>query len=227
MDNCLNNVSDQMVARLPNFKYIKRNIQRQRQKNDLPQIPHDKNFTMVPTSLTMTIRNDAFLQFHSGPGDHRLIIFSSPEQLKILEETEEILIDGTFKITPVIFTQLYTMHGVYRNCVFPLVFALLSDKQQQTYQRLINELHRLCPSWNPKSVMVDFEKGAINAFQGTSNTLSISGSFFHLQKSIQRKLQDLGLKTNYENDSKFAYDVNKIAALAFLQPGDVNQGFDD
>ncbi|CAF1080873.1 unnamed protein product [Rotaria magnacalcarata] len=27
MDNCLNNASDQMVARLPNFKYIKRNIQ--------------------------------------------------------------------------------------------------------------------------------------------------------------------------------------------------------
>ncbi|CAF4182441.1 unnamed protein product, partial [Rotaria magnacalcarata] len=51
-------------------------------------------------------------------------------------------------VTPVIFTQLYAVHGVYRNCVFPLVFALLSDKQQQTYQRLINELRRLCPSWN-------------------------------------------------------------------------------
>ena len=35
------------------------------------------------------------------------------------------------------------------------------------------------------------------------------------------------MKTNYENDAKFAYDVNKIAALAFLQLGDVNQGFDD
>ncbi|CAF1950851.1 unnamed protein product [Rotaria magnacalcarata] len=40
-------------------------------------------------------------------------------------------------------------------------------------------------------------------------------------------LKDLGLKTNYENDSKFAYDVNTIAALAFLLPSDVNQGFDD
>ncbi|CAF3321285.1 unnamed protein product [Rotaria socialis] len=85
---------------------------------------------MVPTSLTMKIRNDTFLQFDSEPRDHRLIIFSSPEQLKILKETEEILIDGTFKVTPVIFTQLYTIPGVYQNCVFPLVFALLSDKQQ-------------------------------------------------------------------------------------------------
>ena len=231
IDQCLNDVSDQMVARLPNFKYIKRNIQRQRQKNDLPQIPHDRNFTMTPTSLTVTIRNDKFLQFDSGPGDDRLVIFASSDGLTILGECEEILIDGTFKITPIIFTQLYTIHGVYRNGVFPLVFALLSNKQQQSYQRLIDELRRLCPSWSPKSVMVDFEKAAINAFERTfttpTNTISISACFFHLQKSIQRKLQDLGLKTNYENDSKFAYDVNKIAGLAFLKSCDVNQGFDD
>ncbi|CAF4381539.1 unnamed protein product [Rotaria socialis] len=63
----------------------------------------------------MKIRNDTFLQFDSEPRDHRLIIFSSPEQLKILKETEEILIDGTFKVTPVIFTQLYTIPGVYQN----------------------------------------------------------------------------------------------------------------
>ena len=34
------------------------------------------------------------------------------------------------------------------------------------------------------------------------------------------------MKTNYENDSKFAYDVNKIGALAFLPSSDVQQGFD-
>ena len=231
VDHCLSNASDQMVARLPNFKYVKRTVQRQRQKNDLPKIPQDKSFAVVPPSLTITTRDEPFLQFDSGSGDHRVLIFASPNQLDILSEAEEILIDGTFKVTPTIFTQLYTIHGVYRNGVFPLVFALLSDKQQQTYQKLINELRRLCPSWNPKSVMVDFEKAAINAFEATfnstANQISISGCFFHLQKSILRKIQDLGWKSNYETDSKFAYDVNKIGALAFLQPGDVQQGFDD
>ena len=98
IDNCLRNVSDQMVARLPNFKYIKRNIQRQRQQNDLPQLPLDKNFNIIPAPLTTTLRNDNFLQFDSGPGDNRLLIFASINQLKILESTEEILIDGTFKV---------------------------------------------------------------------------------------------------------------------------------
>ena len=96
IDNCLRNVSDQMVARLPNFKYIKRNIQRQ--QNDLPQVPLDKNFNIIPAPLTTTLRNDNFLQFDSGPGDNRLLIFASINQLEILESTEEILIDGTFKV---------------------------------------------------------------------------------------------------------------------------------
>ncbi|CAF1040298.1 unnamed protein product [Didymodactylos carnosus] len=231
INNCLKNVSDQMVARIPDFKHIKRNIQRQRQKNDFPPIPHDKNFNTIPAELTTTMRHDKFLQFDSGPGDNRLIIFSSTDQLKILEDTEEVFIDGTFKVTPVIFYQLYTIHGVYRNNVFPLVFALLPDKYQRTYQRIINELVHICPLWNPKSIMVDFEKAAINAFQGSfvtsTNQATISGCFFHLQNSIQRKVQELGLKKAYENDSNFAYDVNKIAALAFLQPSEVSQGFDE
>ncbi|CAF3132957.1 unnamed protein product [Rotaria sp. Silwood2] len=204
IDNCLKDTSDEMVALLPNFKHIKRNIQRQRKKNDLPQVPQDKHFTMIPTILTITLRKDIFLQFDSGP-------------------------DGTFKVTPLIFSQLYTIHGVYRSNVFPLIFALLPDKQQQSYQRLIKELRHLCPAWFSKSIMVDFEKGAINAFEEefntTANSVTISGCFFHLQKSILRK--ELGFKNNYETDSKFANNVNKIAALAFLKPTDVHQGFNE
>ena len=40
-------------------------------------------------------------------------------------------------------------------------------------------------------------------------------------------LQELGLKTNYEQDLVFTHNVNQIAALAFLGPNDVSQGFDD
>ncbi|CAF4339857.1 unnamed protein product, partial [Rotaria sordida] len=56
-----------MVARLPNFKNIKRNIQQQRQQNDLPKLPLDKNFNIIPPSLTTTFKNEKFLQFDSGP----------------------------------------------------------------------------------------------------------------------------------------------------------------
>ncbi|CAF2794038.1 unnamed protein product [Rotaria sp. Silwood2] len=51
IDNCLNNLSDDTVARIPKFKHIKRNIQNLRNKNNLPKIPQDKTFDRIPDIL--------------------------------------------------------------------------------------------------------------------------------------------------------------------------------
>lgn len=98
IEYCLTNLSDNAVARLPDFKHIKRNVQNQRGKNDLPQIPHDKTFNQIPDKLTKTKRNNILLQFDSGPGNDRIVIFASTEQLQLLESSEQLLIDGTFKV---------------------------------------------------------------------------------------------------------------------------------
>jgi hypothetical protein len=82
---------------------------------------------------------------------------------------------------------------VYRDAVIPVVFALLPNKTQQTYLRLIDKLIEICPLFNPKSVMMDFERAAINAFNDRFTTrnpsFTMSGCFFHLQNSVQRKVQ--------------------------------------
>jgi hypothetical protein len=80
MDQCLRDVTNQMVARLLNFKHVKRIIQRQRIVNDLSRRFHDKTFGLVPASLKTTNRDETFLQYDSGSGEHRILIFSSDEQ---------------------------------------------------------------------------------------------------------------------------------------------------
>ncbi|CAF1978063.1 unnamed protein product [Rotaria magnacalcarata] len=113
------------------------------------------------------------------------------------------------------------MHVVYRNAVLLVVFALLHNKTQHTYRRLIDKLSEICPLWSPKFIMMDFEHASINAFGDkfvTTNSSIISGCCFHLRNSIQRKVQV---------NPVFARHVNQIAALAFLQSNDVSQGFDD
>ena len=101
IDTCLTNLSDHAVARLPNFKHIKRNIQHQRVKNDLPSTPHAKTFDQIQVKLTMTQRDNLLLQFDSAPGSDRIIIFSSIEQMKLLESGVQLLVDGTFKVSKV------------------------------------------------------------------------------------------------------------------------------
>ena len=48
IDNCLDNLSDDTVARIGKFKHIKKNIQNLRNKNNLPNIPEGTTFDRIP-----------------------------------------------------------------------------------------------------------------------------------------------------------------------------------
>jgi len=117
------------------------------------------------------------------------LIFASDEQVDILQDTEEFLVDGTFKVVPEIFYQLYIIHGVFRDHVIPLIYALLRRKNAETYQCLINEILNIAPRWSPRAIMMDFEQSSMGAFQSAFPNVMLSGCYFHLRQSIHRKLQ--------------------------------------
>lgn len=127
--------------------------------------------------------------FSLDQGEDRILIFASDEQIDILQNAEEFLVDGTLKIVPQILYQLFIIHGVFRNHVVPLVYALLRRKNAETYQRLIDEILNIAPRWSPCVMMMDFEQASINAFQAAFPNVLLSGCYFHLKQSIHRKLQ--------------------------------------
>ena len=75
------------------------------------------------------------------------------------------------------------MHVIYHDAVIPVIFALLLNKTESTYRRLIE---KLCPSWNPKYLMMDFEqtatKGFADKFPTNANSSLMSGCFFPFAK---------------------------------------------
>ncbi|CAF3328571.1 unnamed protein product [Rotaria sp. Silwood2] len=75
------------------------------------------------------------------------------------------LADGTFKVVPEVFYQLYIMHAIYRDHVVPVEYALLRRKATATYRRLMNEILKVAPQWMPQSMMIDFEKACINVYE--------------------------------------------------------------
>ena len=58
-------------------------------------------------------------------GDDRIVIFASNEQLGILQSAHHFIFDGTFKVVPEIFYQLYIIHAVYSDHINPVSYALL------------------------------------------------------------------------------------------------------
>jgi len=67
--------------------------------------------------------------------------------------------------------------------------------------------------WNPSSIVVDFEKGLINAIRSSFKSVII-GCWFHLKQALYRKIVKLGLK---KDNSQWWLVLKSISALA-LEP---------
>lgn len=113
-------------------------------------------------------------------------MFSTNENLDRLVSTPEIYADGTFSSAPLLFYQVYTIHGIFDGFVVPLVFCLLTNKKKSTYSKVLSKLKELRPNLRPRSVMIDFELAQRDAFQSIFSTISVRGCFFHLSQSFYR-----------------------------------------
>lgn len=81
------------------------------------------------------------------------------------------------------------------------------------------------PMLNPEHIMVDFEQAAIRGDTNEFPRAEIHGCFFHFQKSIWRKIQEVGLQAKYSRDPQFALHMRYPAALAFIPPEKVVNSF--
>lgn len=100
------------IAQLPTDRTLSRAVNKWRQNSDAPKNPNDLCDLNINDACQMD-NGKNFLLFDSGTraNNNRLIIFGTRENLKFMAQCSEIYMDGTFKITPRLFHQLYTIHG--------------------------------------------------------------------------------------------------------------------
>lgn len=67
--------------------------------------------------------------------DAHLFMFGTSENLSLLEVHDHWFIDGTFKVSPAIYTQLFTVHAFTDNSANPLIYVLMNEKTQVAYER--------------------------------------------------------------------------------------------
>ena len=97
----------------------------------MPPIPQ----TIAAIDLTGvwmdTLRGDQFVLHQHDD----MIVFTTTDNLLALAECPVLFMDGTFKAAPSMFSQLFTIHGLYHDHVVSLVYTLMPDKRRATYQR--------------------------------------------------------------------------------------------
>jgi len=87
------------------------------------------------------------------------------EDIDFLAASHHWFADGTFRVTPDGFDQLYTIHAYVDGQSYPCVFALLPGRTETVYRRLLDHVVALGSNAAPQTVVTDFELASINALQ--------------------------------------------------------------
>lgn len=122
-----------------------------------PVNPERREDIVIPPMFRQYEYNGAlenFLLCDSGVGDpnrlkrqqrvlrkcdqFRILIFGRESLADNLGEIRKVYVDGTFAITPPLFSQVFTILGRKGTLVVPLFYALLPNKTQITYTRAFN-----------------------------------------------------------------------------------------
>lgn len=104
------NLPVSVAAALPKTKSLSQAIRRRRTNKNIPTAPTSLMDLIIPDDL-QNIGDVRFLLYDSGPGEGRILIFSTDRNLQLLKRADVLSMDGTFDIVPPLFTQLYTMQG--------------------------------------------------------------------------------------------------------------------
>lgn len=229
--NTISTISSQAISgALPSVATMKKTVQRLKRCENAPPVnPSTLSEITIIEPYTFTLNNKPFLLYDSGSDDvNRILLFSTEENLKILSDQYHWFIDGTFKSSPQLFTQLLTIHAIKYDTVLPLVFALVPNKTRDSYTKIIKELLNLEKNLRPASVMVDFEQALLGAITDVFKDTRIRGCFFHFGQCIWRKIQCIPeIREKYISNADFALNVKQLMALAFVPIPDVEEKFDE
>ena len=92
----------------------------------------------------------------------RVVMFTTNVHLKYLAKSEQVLADGTFRITPKPWKQTFIISVQVTSGVFiPVVFVLLLDKKRDSYDAMFSMLADLLESQNLQLSATYFMSGTI------------------------------------------------------------------
>ena len=139
----------------------------------------------------------------------KIVIFTTIFQLKLLSESEELFIDGTFKMSPENYCQILNIWGYLKNknLYVPLIHSLMSSKSYIAYNKVFIHIKNLLTdnnikvNFNDKTITTDYEKSMRKSIKKILEPKNLNGCFFHYSKALWKKCRNYGL-----NAKKFRKD---------------------
>lgn len=221
---------------MPERVNIIRSIRRDRAKN-FPANPTTLDqLQNIPEDYQRTSSGENFVLYDSFDDADwqggRTVVFSTPNNIRRLSQCQYWFTDGTFKLTPPIFLQIFTILGSFFQPGFdrdegqmigvPLVYALLQNKEEISYRKVFDVVIQFARNhFNiinlPMYIMCDFELAIINATRFFVGVDRVKCCLFHLCQSVWRHIQAEHLVNLFRaDDRRFKVATQMLCALAFV-----------
>ena len=156
-------------------------------------------------------------------------MFASAECLQLLSVAKSWYVDGTFSVVGQPFKQLFSIHCFVKsgNCVkqVPLVYVLMSRRKTKDYKAVLTVLRERMPTVRVSSITSDFEKGVWQAFASVFPNIQHRGCTFHWTQAVFRKIQSLGLATEYRDNRSVHSLCRKLMALPLVPSSEIPAQF--
>lgn len=218
----LKDASDDTIKEFPSYKNVKSNLYKKRNM----AVGVKKTRYAIATDVEVPDIFQKFLLFDYKYRNNRIIAFASDMSRDIISREKHFFGDGTFKTCPRPFLQLYTLHADVGSSeketkIMPVLYALLTNKKQSTYNLLFTLIKKSIPNWDPKKFTVDFEAAVMSTLEEKFPEASIKGCYYHFNRAIWKKAEQLKLSKNKITRKHVAL----LTVLAHLPPEAVNDGF--
>ncbi|KAL3099265.1 hypothetical protein niasHT_028212 [Heterodera trifolii] len=224
----LQNTCTPVLAAFPSKYATKKVIKRLRRDENAPRAePLNLEQLEIPNAYRVYNRieteEEQFLladtgvfQIQGQNGPQRILIFGRASTAVWTHEMKNIYADGTFALTPPLFSQIYVLLAKRDGWVFPICYCLLTSKCTAIYTRMLQLLLERWPNFAPQTISLDFELAMVGAVRTVLPACSVRYCFFHLVRNMKKKITALGLTRVYNTDPIFAEKSKMITSLAFL-----------
>ena len=155
-----------------------------------------------------------------------MMIFGRDNHRNWVQDMDPVFMDGTFTLAPPLLSQVFVILAKRAEYVFPVMYALLPNKRQETYDNLFGLIKTIRPLFNPTSISLDFEMAVVNSVQQAFPRADLHGCLFQLTKSMRCELSETGFLQRCNVEPRFAHHSRMIVGLAFVPIDNLDDTFD-
>ena len=184
-----------VAAKMSTLSSLKSNFYREQWKRH-PPMPQTRAEVTLAGDWANTLGGEPFILAEEGTDDE-IILLGTQSNLHHLAEAECL---WAFQTCPRLFYQIFSIHITKYGQTFPMVYALLLNKQQAISNHMFMMVKEaalnLGLKLSPLSVLSDFEQ-ALNF-----PTAKYRGCYYHYSQAIWRKVQVSGLQEEYKAEDE-------------------------